>query len=1058
MKKHINSKIVSAFLSCFIVLSSISGLIYADEVSSFDDEQLGSSVQDSFDLTSGGDDLLIDDESGSEIGDLWNSSHNNDEDSDGAAVIGSDNELSGDISLDHEEDENGGVDSLSEADRITNDFNSRTDEDDTAIVQETLPLDQAQGNFEIISEEKLVTPDECPILNPCMGLSSNSSGYYRYSFTGVDSKTYNSLKKQIGDVAYGRRTSTKLVVTFDELGVGGNLTAADLGVSTLVKDGKLTTEAKQAIANRVTSNVDNLLYTLLVDLPFDLYWYDKTEGLLVSRYGCNYEYLNGEYVVYLLGDGVNGIAYSFSVSTDYAADDFEVKSTKVTAAKQAAANAQAIVDKYASLSDTQKLTKYKEEICKLVSYNDYAASGGYNYGDPWQMVYVFDGNSNTNVVCEGYAKAFKYLCDLTTFASSEITCIIVTGDFRGSSGAGGHMWNVVSLGNNTNYLVDVTNCDTGSVGADDLLFIRNATTANSTYSYSFKCNSSTVTYIYDDEMSSLLYRDAALIITTTALVQAPKMTMKRVATGLQLDWSTVKGATRYKVYRKAPTGGWTALKETTSLTFTDPIPATDITTYSYCVRGISEDGKFLNALEDSVSTESLALAITEQPVNYTGASGSTASFSLTAQGTGLTYQWQVYSNGAWTNSNATGSKSSKITFKVTDDHNGKKYRCIVKDEKNETVTSNVVSVTIGTPPTITKQPMNYSGAAGSTATFSVTASGTGLKYQWQIYSDGTWRNSGATGSKTNTISFKVTNDHNGMKYRCVVTNSYGIKAITNAVSVSILNPPKITKQPANFVGAVGSTATFSVTASGSGLTYQWQLYNGTWKNSGATGSKTNSISFKVTNDHNGMKYRCIITDKNGLKTTSDAVSIRIVTPPSITKQPTNYVGAAGSTATFGVTASGSGLNYQWQLYSDGTWRNSGANGAKTSKISFTITNDHNGKKYRCVITDSNGLKVISNVVSVKVVVPPTITKQPVNYSGRVGSTASFSLTASGSGLKYQWQMYSDGTWKNSGATGSKTNTINFKVTNDHNGKKYRCVITDSNGLKVTSNVVSVKVV
>ncbi|MBR2549742.1 MAG: leucine-rich repeat domain-containing protein [Clostridiales bacterium] len=364
-----------------------------------------------------------------------------------------------------------------------------------------------------------------------------------------------------------------------------------------------------------------------------------------------------------------------------------------------------------------------------------------------------------------------------------------------------------------------------------------------------------------------------------------------------------------------------------------------------------------------------------------------------------------------------------------------------------------------TPVMITSQPKNYTGAAGSTASFSVTATGTGLTYQWQMYSNGAWKNSGASGSKTNKISFKVSNTHDGMMYRCVVTSSNGIIAISSPVTVKIGTPVTITQQPSDYSGAIGSTASFSVTAQGEGLTYQWQMYtNGAWKNSGATGSKTNKISFKVSNTHNGMKYRCIVKDKNGTTATTDEVSVKVVTPLAITKQPANYAGAVGSTASFSVTAQGEGLTYQWQMYTNGAWKNSGATGSKTNKISFKVSNSHNGMKYRCIVKDKNGKTVTSNAASVSVVNTLAITKQPVNYSGTVGSTATFSVTANGEGLTYQWQMYTNGAWKNSGATGSKTNKISFKVTSNHNGMKYRCIVTDKNGKKVYSNTAKVSVV
>ncbi|MBR2549706.1 MAG: hypothetical protein IKE92_06795 [Clostridiales bacterium] len=360
-------------------------------------------------------------------------------------------------------------------------------------------------------------------------------------------------------------------------------------------------------------------------------------------------------------------------------------------------------------------------------------------------------------------------------------------------------------------------------------------------------------------------------------------------------------------------------------------------------------------------------AVLSQPKEYRGPVGSTVSFSVTAAGTGLTYQWQVISDRGWINSNASGSKTSKISFNVTSSHHSKKYRCVITDSYGKKVYSDIATIIVTPPLTITKQPVNYTGAAGNTATFSVTAQGTDPTYQWQVYSNGTWANSGATGAKTSKISFNITNNHNGKKYRCVIKDKNGQTVISNAVTVNVVSSLTITKQPANYAGALGSTASFSVTAQGSGLSYQWQVYsNGTWSNSGATGAKTSKISFKVTKSHNGMKYRCVIKDKNGKTVTSNAASVKIVTALTITKQPTNYTGIAGDMATFTVTASGEGLTYQWQVYSNGAWRNSGATGATTNKIAFKVTKSHNGMKYRCVIKDKYGKTVTTNAVTMTV--------------------------------------------------------------------------------------------
>ena len=175
----------------------------------------------------------------------------------------------------------------------------------------------------------------------------------------------------------------------------------------------------------------------------------------------------------------------------------------IQSVQDALANVDEILDQYSGASDEDKLLSYKEEICERVSYNDDAAAGNFdfNYGNPWQLLWVFDNDVETKVVCEGYSKAFKYLCDQSSF-DSNITCILVTGTMAGGTGAGGHMWNIVKLGNGLNYLADVTNCDDGSIGSPDKLFLVRTedldTNGEIETGYTFHFDGSSVAYSYDE--------------------------------------------------------------------------------------------------------------------------------------------------------------------------------------------------------------------------------------------------------------------------------------------------------------------------------------------------------------------------------------------------------------------------------------------------------------------------------------------------------------------------------------------------------------------------------
>lgn len=264
------------------------------------------------------------------------------------------------------------------------------------------------------------------------------------------------------------------------------------------------------------------------------------------------------------------------------------------------------------------------------------------------------------------------------------------------------------------------------------------------------------------------------------------------------------------------------------------------------------------------------------------------------------------------------------------------------------------------PPVITAHPVSQNVKSGATAKFTVNATGSDLKYQWQYRtsSSGSWKNSGAASATTATFSIKGTNARNEYQYRCKITDIAGNTVYTKAATLYVLY---IYISPSSATVANKATAYFSVYAIGDGLEYQWQYRtssSGKWKNSGAASANTADFSIKGTAARNGYQYRCKITDSAGNTVYSKAVTLTVSTCTIIT-QPEDITVATGTTATFTVKTSGKGLKYQWEYwpdYHDG-WKISGATTAKTTALSIKGTTARNGYQYRCKITDANGVVI-----------------------------------------------------------------------------------------------------
>ena len=195
-------------------------------------------------------------------------------------------------------------------------------------------------------------------------------------------------------------------------------------------------------------------------------------------------------------------------------------------------------------------------------------------------------------------------------------------------------------------------------------------------------------------------------------------------------------------------------------------------------------GEELSRTRKTIDKLEAPLAITSQPANVTAAAGSTATFKVTATGA-ASYQWQVSTNGgaSWVNSRAGGNKTAILSFTAAAAHNGYLFRCVVTGG-GSSIATNSAKLTVGSSAdlTITGQPANVSVAAGSKATFTVTATGA-VSYQWQVSTDGgnTWKNSGASGNKTATLRFTASAAHNGYLFRCAVKGS-GDQIVTSGAA------------------------------------------------------------------------------------------------------------------------------------------------------------------------------------------------------------------------------------------------------------------------------------
>jgi hypothetical protein len=278
-------------------------------------------------------------------------------------------------------------------------------------------------------------------------------------------------------------------------------------------------------------------------------------------------------------------------------------------------------------------------------------------------------------------------------------------------------------------------------------------------------------------------------------------------------------------------------------------------------------------------------------------------------------------------------------------------------------------------PSITGNPPNRTICVNGTTTFPVTATGTGLTYQWQVNTGSGFTNitNGAPYSNATTATLTVTGATAGMSgytYRCVVTGSCG-SANSNSATLTVINITTTGSQTTVSCFG-GSNGTATVVASGGIPPYQYS-----WSPSGGTGSTGTGLSA-------GTVYTVTVTDNLTCQTTRN---FTLTQPTAVqvgaSADVTICIGASTSLAAIALGGT-PGYTYQWQP---------GALNGSSQTVSPTTTTS-----YIVTATDANSCTGKDTTI---VTVSPNMAQSNISGASVAGTSASNSTSVSG-GIEYYY--------------------------------------------------------
>ena len=294
---------------------------------------------------------------------------------------------------------------------------------------------------------------------------------------------------------------------------------------------------------------------------------------------------------------------------------------------------------------------------------------------------------------------------------------------------------------------------------------------------------------------------------------------------------------------------------------------------------------------------------------------------------------------------------------------------------------------------------------------------------------------------------------NAYLYRCV-TSASSCTLNSTAATLTVNTAPAVVTQPVTTtLVCVGQTIVISTTASGTAVTYQWQLstdggttYNNITNGGVYGGATTATLTITgVVATMDTYKYRCVLSGTCTPAATTNASTINISTPVTVSTQPVNTAVCANNTANFSVTATGTVTAYQWQVSTFLVPAFTNIPGATASSYSTAVNYTMNGNRYQCIITSVCTGNITSNPATLTVNQNPVITLVATPTTALYpGLTATISIAniSPAAGVTYVWR-------KNGviipGATGTS-----ISVGIDDFGI-YTVTVTDVNGCTAVSN-------
>ncbi len=458
------------------------------------------------------------------------------------------------------------------------------------------------------------------------------------------------------------------------------------------------------------------------------------------------------------------------------------------------------------------------------------------------------------------------------------------------------------------------------------------------------------------------------------------------------------------------------------------------------------------------------IRIVQQPESRYACLGESFTFVTIADvtpGATVTYQWQKDGNDLIGQTNAILSISN-VGYNASG-----VYTCkvLASDGTTETeLVSDEATLIVVRNTEITVQPASQPVGLGQTVNLEVQAEAVGSpsdfvagfqwkKRRWDANSvsyvlTNIVDNGRITGSTSNVLTIRDVAASDTMDtYVCVVTGYCGTvesrpaRLFIPAIVASLNTPTTCVGGDIQF-----EVATYPSASSSSPVEYQWYKDGARLSDdTRTTGSNAKVLTVTGATAADAGEYWVEVTYvAAGISINSSVTDVTVSVAPALTAQPSSDTVCVGEAVTMTVAATGDNLSYVWMK---GT---TAIPGQTTNTLTIASATAADAGAY--TVTVSNGCATeTSEVATLTVDEPPTVTTDPTDVSIAEPASFTLSISATGSGLvTYQW-------YRNDTAIAGATDdeyTVTTSTVQD--AGSYWCVVTNACG-QDTSAVATVGV-